>query len=276
MAGALAVELPEALDIIECDGQLAKALVLGIDRPDAGQVQHRVEQHRRVPHREHEAVAVRPNRILGVETQEALPQCVDHRRQRHGCAGVAGPRLLDGIHRQGADGVDAQRVNRRLRDHGSPAFPRPAGAHRLHHTVPDALRASSAADNSLPHDLLDWWKSVQGRRRQCAVSTEIAAVTADPAEGESLTESGQGIVEAVSMPAPLRDAGMAGSPKGNIGRERTHEEADWGNREHGVARTVENGNSAPAIIGTPHLDSPVEKRSEGIGRWDTSANSEST
>jgi hypothetical protein len=34
---------------------------------------------------------------------------------------------------------------------------------------------------------------------------EIAAVTADPAEGESLTESGQGIVEAVSMPAPLRD-----------------------------------------------------------------------
>jgi hypothetical protein len=32
---------------------------------------------------------------------------------------------------------------------------------------------------------------------------EIAAVTADPAEGEGLTEPGQGIVEAVAMPAPL-------------------------------------------------------------------------
>jgi hypothetical protein len=34
---------------------------------------------------------------------------------------------------------------------------------------------------------------------------EIAAVTADPAEGEALTESGQGIVEAVPMPTPVRD-----------------------------------------------------------------------
>lgn len=35
---------------------------------------------------------------------------------------------------------------------------------------------------------------------------EIAAVTADPAEGESLTESAQGIVEAVPMPVAVRDA----------------------------------------------------------------------
>lgn len=34
---------------------------------------------------------------------------------------------------------------------------------------------------------------------------EIAAVTVDPAEGEALTESGQGIVEAVPMPAAVRD-----------------------------------------------------------------------
>jgi hypothetical protein len=34
----------------------------------------------------------------------------------------------------------------------------------------------------------------------------IACVTADPAEGESLTEAGQAIVEAVAMPEPLRDA----------------------------------------------------------------------
>jgi hypothetical protein len=35
---------------------------------------------------------------------------------------------------------------------------------------------------------------------------EIAAVTADPAEGEGLTEPGQGIVEAVSMPETVRSA----------------------------------------------------------------------
>ena len=31
----------------------------------------------------------------------------------------------------------------------------------------------------------------------------VAAVTADPAEGEGLTEPGQGIIEAVAMPEPL-------------------------------------------------------------------------
>jgi hypothetical protein len=35
---------------------------------------------------------------------------------------------------------------------------------------------------------------------------EIAAVTADPAEGEGLTEPGQAIVEAVAMAEPLRQA----------------------------------------------------------------------
>jgi hypothetical protein len=35
---------------------------------------------------------------------------------------------------------------------------------------------------------------------------EIAAVTADPAEGESLTEAGSAIVEAVAMPEPIREA----------------------------------------------------------------------
>lgn len=34
----------------------------------------------------------------------------------------------------------------------------------------------------------------------------ISAVTADPVEGESLTESGSALVEAVVMPAPVRDA----------------------------------------------------------------------
>jgi hypothetical protein len=35
---------------------------------------------------------------------------------------------------------------------------------------------------------------------------EIAVVTADPAEGEALTEPGQAIVEALAMPEPVREA----------------------------------------------------------------------
>lgn len=35
---------------------------------------------------------------------------------------------------------------------------------------------------------------------------ELAAVTADPAEGEGMTEAGSNIVEAVAMPEPLREA----------------------------------------------------------------------
>jgi hypothetical protein len=35
---------------------------------------------------------------------------------------------------------------------------------------------------------------------------ELAAVTADPAEGEGMTEAGSQIVEAVAMPEPLREA----------------------------------------------------------------------
>jgi len=73
VAGALAVELAEALDVVELDGQLTQPFVLRVDGLDGGQVQERVEQHRRVAARQHEAVAVRPDRIIGIEAQEALP-----------------------------------------------------------------------------------------------------------------------------------------------------------------------------------------------------------
>src|SRR5262249_7499877 len=43
MARALAVELAEALDVVELHRQLAEALVLGVDGLDAGQVQQRVD-----------------------------------------------------------------------------------------------------------------------------------------------------------------------------------------------------------------------------------------
>ena len=74
MAGAGAVELAEALDGVERHRRLAERLVVGVDRLDAGQVQERVEQHRGVADRQHEAVAVRPDRLLGIVAQEALPE----------------------------------------------------------------------------------------------------------------------------------------------------------------------------------------------------------
>jgi hypothetical protein len=58
---------------------------------------------------------------------------------------------------------------------------------------------------------------------------EIAAVTADPAEGEGLTESAQAIVEAVAMPEPLRDAVAAFVAEHHVERifqKRTRDRAD--------------------------------------------------
>ena len=71
----------------------------------AGEVEQRVEQHRAVAGREHEAVAVGPIRMLRVELQEPRPQHGGDVGHAHGHAGMAGLRLLDRIHGERADGV---------------------------------------------------------------------------------------------------------------------------------------------------------------------------
>ena len=109
---ALAVELAKPLQIVERDGRRAEPLVFFVDRFDAGQVQHRIEQGRGMAVGQHETVAVRPDRILGIEAQEVLPQRVNHRRHPHRRPGMAGFRLLNRIDAQGADGVDADFVDR--------------------------------------------------------------------------------------------------------------------------------------------------------------------
>ena len=48
MTGALAVELPETLQIVERDRRGAEPLVFLVDRFDAGQMQHRIKQGRGV------------------------------------------------------------------------------------------------------------------------------------------------------------------------------------------------------------------------------------
>src|SRR5262249_4460901 len=74
------------------------------------QVEDRVEQHRRVAGREHEAVAVRPDRIARVEAQEALPEAVRHRRHAHRRARVARLGFLDRVDAEGPDRGDAELV----------------------------------------------------------------------------------------------------------------------------------------------------------------------
>ena len=110
MPGRLGAELAERLDVVQADRRLPERLVVGVDRLRPGQVQQRVEQHRGVPGGEHEAVAVGPDRIRGVEAQEALPEGVGDRGHRHRRARVAGVGLLDRVDRQGPDRVDAERV----------------------------------------------------------------------------------------------------------------------------------------------------------------------
>jgi hypothetical protein len=58
---------------------------------------------------------------------------------------------------------------------------------------------------------------------------EIAAITADPAEGEALTEPGQAIVEAVAMPEAVCDAialFIAEYPVGPLFSKRKRDRAD--------------------------------------------------
>src|SRR5262249_27160062 len=132
VAGALAVELAELLEVVELDRRLAEHLVLGVHGLDAGQVQERIQQRRAVPGGEHEAVAVAPDGLVRVEAEEALPQNISRRGHAHRRAGVARVGRLHGVHAQRPDRVDGHLLDGRplTRDgqaglHGSsPARPR--------------------------------------------------------------------------------------------------------------------------------------------------------
>ena len=112
MAWTTAVELTEMLDVVERDRQPTQRFVLRIDRLDAGQMQHRIEQHRGMPRREDEAIAIGPDRIVGIEIEVTLPQRVDDRRHRHRGSRMTGTRLLHRVHRQGTNRIDAEAVER--------------------------------------------------------------------------------------------------------------------------------------------------------------------
>ena len=114
MPGRDAVELAEIFDVIEAHcGKISDALP--VDAPHLGQVQQRIEQHRGMAGRQHEAVAVGPQRIGRVVAQKLLPQRIGDRRNAHRRAGMARLRLLHGVDGQCADGIDTQPVDVRMR-----------------------------------------------------------------------------------------------------------------------------------------------------------------
>ena len=123
MAGAFAADLPKPLDIVERDRGLIETLIFGIDGFHAAEMQQRVEQHRGVAIGKNEAIAVGPDRVIWIEAQKILPKRVDHRRQRHRRAGMAGIGLLNGVHRQRANCIDAKLVQRMILDNSmAPRF----------------------------------------------------------------------------------------------------------------------------------------------------------
>ena len=85
--------LAELLEVVELE-------------PVAGEVEHGVEQHRRVPGRQDEPVAVGPVGGGGVVAHDAGQQHVGERGQRHRGTGMTGVGLLHRVHRQPADHVD--------------------------------------------------------------------------------------------------------------------------------------------------------------------------
>ena len=60
---------------------------------------------------------------------------------------------------------------------------------------------------------------------------ELAMVTADPAEGEGMTEAGANIVEAVAMPEPLQEAIAAFVAEHHVEREFVKRKRDRANPE---------------------------------------------
>ena len=97
MARRLAAPLTKLLDVVE------REVV-------AGDMEQAVQEGRSVPCGEHEAVAIRPKRVLRVVLQLSVPERVSHRRSTERQAGMAAVGLLDHVDGQEAEGIDAKLI----------------------------------------------------------------------------------------------------------------------------------------------------------------------
>ena len=93
MAGRDRADLAEAFDLLDRDRLVAE------------EMEQRIDQHRAVAGRKHEAVAVGPGGIGGIEFEKAREQHGRDVGGAHGQAGMAGFRLLHRVHGERADGV---------------------------------------------------------------------------------------------------------------------------------------------------------------------------
>ncbi len=93
MAGAGAAELAEMADVVDRRPRVA------------GQVEQGIDQHRSVPGREHETVAVGPFRVRGIELQELAEQHCRYVGHAHRHAGMAAVGGLHRVHRERANGI---------------------------------------------------------------------------------------------------------------------------------------------------------------------------
>src|SRR5580658_4984146 len=63
-----------------------------------------------MPVGQYETISIGPDRILGIEPHDPVPDRIDQRRQRHRCSRMSGLCLLNGIDCQCADRIDRQLV----------------------------------------------------------------------------------------------------------------------------------------------------------------------
>ena len=105
-------ELPEGLDVVEGHRLAYEHLVIRDPPPShrrPGGAASRATSRRGL--RRARSGHGRPDQVLRVEAQEALPEGVGSGSRRHRGAGVPGVRLLDRIDRECPDGVDAEGVS---------------------------------------------------------------------------------------------------------------------------------------------------------------------
>ena len=112
MARCLRAELAKLHEVVEADGRQPGLAAFRVNFFHARQMQRCIKQHRGVADRENEAVAIGPERALGIVPQIPAPKRVHDWRHRHGRARVAAVGLLDGIHGQRPDRVDCETIGR--------------------------------------------------------------------------------------------------------------------------------------------------------------------
>ena len=105
-----AAELPKEFELFERERRAIDGVAVFVAIADPGEVDECVEQHRGVAVREHEAIAVGPLRLRGVVAEELIPQRVGDGSEAHRRARMPRIRLLNRIHGEGANRIDASQI----------------------------------------------------------------------------------------------------------------------------------------------------------------------